>query len=445
MGVVAGGQTGVAQTTRHVDDAACPGVGTGTLADPFCSIQAAIDVASNGDTVLVQDGRYNEVINFVGKAIAVRSLNGAASTIIDATGLNLPVVQIKSGEGRDSGLIGFTITGGLAIGVGSHGVGGAGIQVFNSSPTVLNCSFVNNETRIIHIAGSAHGGAIYCGSGAPLFANCIVRDNVVDGSGWGAWGSGIYMGASCAATVTDCTFTRNRGGPWDHPSTVFGVSATLTNSIVWGNSQPPGALGQIEGTLVVTYSDVEGGWTGPGGAGNVVVDPKFADPDGRDNVAGNLDDDLRIGPDSPCIDAGANAAVPPDLFDLDHDANAAEPIPWDLAGKARFTDVSGTPDTGAGVAPIVDLGAYEYQPSIPAASSLGVGLFGVGVLGIGGALLARRRKPGASASDRVRHSLAIVAGGALGCASSALAQVRVGPQVRIDNAPPGKAVNQGER
>ena len=50
---------------------------------PYTSIQAAITAATNGDTVLVHDGTYVENINFSGKAITVRSANGAAGTIIN--------------------------------------------------------------------------------------------------------------------------------------------------------------------------------------------------------------------------------------------------------------------------------------------------------------------------------------------------------------------------
>ncbi|MFG0252923.1 MAG: hypothetical protein ACF8NJ_08635, partial [Phycisphaerales bacterium JB038] len=40
-----------------------------------------------------------------------------------------------------------------------------------------------------------------------------------------------------------------------------------------------------------------------------------------------------------------------------------EPTPLDALGAARFVDDPGTADTGNGDAPLVDMGAYEYQPS----------------------------------------------------------------------------------
>ena len=49
------------------------------------TIQAAINAASNGDTVLVSPGTYFENINFIGKAITVKSASGPAVTIIDGS------------------------------------------------------------------------------------------------------------------------------------------------------------------------------------------------------------------------------------------------------------------------------------------------------------------------------------------------------------------------
>jgi hypothetical protein len=98
----------------------------------------------------------------------------------------------------------------------------------------------------------------------------------------------------------------------------------------------------------------------------------LAGPDGPGDLDGGIsanspsadrdDDDLRLPPDSPCIDAADNEAVPPDVLDLDGDGDTEEPIPFDLDGNLRFVDDPETEDTGHGNPPIVDMGAYEFQP-----------------------------------------------------------------------------------
>ncbi len=64
--------------------------------------------------MVVAPGLYHEAIDFIGKAITLRSTDGSEVTTIDASGLDTTVVMFISGEGKDSVLTGFTITGGVA-------------------------------------------------------------------------------------------------------------------------------------------------------------------------------------------------------------------------------------------------------------------------------------------------------------------------------------------
>src|SRR2546428_11656534 len=112
------------------------------------TIQAAIDVANNHDTVLVAPGTYHEHIDFKGKAITVTSESGPNDTIIDG-GNVAPVANFSSGESRDSTLNGFTLQNGRSVdfpdptflnggGVNiiASDLNGGGVNIIASDPTI---------------------------------------------------------------------------------------------------------------------------------------------------------------------------------------------------------------------------------------------------------------------------------------------------------------------
>ena len=60
------------------------------------TIQAAIDASlGGGHEVVVAPGTYNEVIDFMGKSITLRSSDGPELTIISGSGLNWTVVTCR--------------------------------------------------------------------------------------------------------------------------------------------------------------------------------------------------------------------------------------------------------------------------------------------------------------------------------------------------------------
>jgi hypothetical protein len=130
---------------------------------PGESIQAAIDTAVSGDTVAVSAGTFVEDIDFLGKGITVRG--AGHESIIQGTGTG-PVVTADSGEGLDSMLDSFTITGGLAI-------RGGGIFISSSSPTIArNVIFLNQAT--------SQGSGIYVeGSSARISNNLVLYNHTV--------------------------------------------------------------------------------------------------------------------------------------------------------------------------------------------------------------------------------------------------------------------------
>lgn len=448
----------------------------------YLTIQNAINAAVDGDEIVVEPGTYTESIDFLRKAIYLRSSGGRRNTTIDGTG-HLHVVQCVNYESSDTILEGFTITGGNASGdgTGSDSYGGGMYNLF-STPTVINCAFRYNTAYqgagmyndrssptvidCIFRSNTAdlHGGGMFNTAENPIITGCIFRDNFAAGSGGGIYnrvsspsiteckfagntanaydGGGVYFDKG-TPTVAGCSFERNAagrfGGGVSQQNSVFSISNCIfagntsgirggglysseSNSVIANStfdinaSGSGGAVGSFGGDLElsnctftvnnsqgsdalyydfslsggpgkvqisnciiwdgpewlgvadwvevsVDSSDIEGGWDGLG-SDNISTDPNFVNLPGDDGVLGTLDDDLRLLPVSPCIDAGNSLLIPSDISDVDRDHNTDEAIPVDLDGNPRLMDDPATPDTGNTIFdwPVVDMGAYEFQP-----------------------------------------------------------------------------------
>jgi len=150
------------------------------------TIQAGIDAASDGDTVLVADGTYtgdgNRDMDFGAKAIIVRSENGPDSCIIDCEGSSLEPHRgfyFHSGEDENSVVQGFTIQHGYAAGQTSIDDSGGGIHCVEASPSIMNNKIVNNTAE-------GGGAGFFCyGVSSPKVINNIISDNTADYSGAG--------------------------------------------------------------------------------------------------------------------------------------------------------------------------------------------------------------------------------------------------------------------
>jgi hypothetical protein len=161
------------------------------------SIQAGINAAVNGDTVLVADSTYYENINFKGKAITVAShflidndSTHVDSTIIDGSQPTNPdsgsVVYFISGEDTTSILFGFTISAGTGtylppgpppLAPFSLRAGG-GICCWLSSPLITNNKIKNNNCVIDIVDAQAIGGGIFS-LDERLNYSIIIKDNEI--------------------------------------------------------------------------------------------------------------------------------------------------------------------------------------------------------------------------------------------------------------------------
>ncbi len=316
------------------------------------NIQDAVDAAVSGDEIVVTNGTYatggrtidvfatNRVV--VDKPLSLRSINGPLFTIING-GHSNRCVYLTNG----ASLSGFTLTNGRA-----HQGGGLWCESINV--VVSNCVVSRNSTfgQYLHTSccdphvAPAFAGGVYGGT----LNNCILSDN------WAETYTHVALRcdrSTCNATLNNCRLTGNSagygGGAYGctlNNCTLSGNYAngvyisndcgdfsviggygggafycTLNNCIAYFNTSQQGANYDSSSTL--NYS-----CTIPlptNGVGNITSEPGFAD-----FVGGNL----RLQPDSPCVNAGYNAFVQ---------------TASDLDGNPRVVD--GT----------VDIGAYEFR------------------------------------------------------------------------------------
>jgi hypothetical protein len=195
----------------------------------------------------------------------------------------------------------------------------------DSNSTLTNCMFSGNKAE-------KKGGGIYNYHSNPTLMNCTFSGNTAAN-----WGGGINNSNSIVG-LTNCTFTGNSAEignalACDSSNQESPSILELINCIIWDGDNE--IWNNDDSIIFIEYSNIHGGWSGEGGD-NIDADPLFVDTDGVDNVIGTDDDDLRLLPDSPCIDAGDNSAVP-------------ESVVTDVGGNPRIVN-----DT-------VDIGAYEFS------------------------------------------------------------------------------------
>ena len=290
----------------------------------YATIQAAINAAANGDTVLISDGTYtgpgNVDLDFGGRNITVTSQNGPATTIIDCGGtttVDHRSFYLHSGE-TSAVISGFTIQHAEVGGSfpGSPNYPGGAILSYGGL-TVQNCIIKNN------IAGL--GGGLYGSlqSGSMSVTNCVFTGNTA------GVGGGMYLRQDGNGTISvvNCTVTGNTatgagaiptsGGiaayAYPYPPGSTGIS--LINTIVYGDTGGEIANNGATPTgTFVNYCDVQGGYAG---IGNINADPLFIFPPYMGAAP-----DLHLKTGSPCVGAGTPSGAP--ATDLD---GKIRPIP----------------------------------------------------------------------------------------------------------------------
>jgi len=148
--------------------------GTYRVPSVYPTIQAGVDAASEGDTVLVAPGTYtgpgNYAIAIGGKGLAVCSEAGPAVTIIDCGGINRAFVL--GGPMQYVPVIeGFTITHGWA----STYQGGAAVRADNCSLRLAQCVLAANQ-----VESGGSGAAVFVHGPSCHLVNCTFVGNSGD-------------------------------------------------------------------------------------------------------------------------------------------------------------------------------------------------------------------------------------------------------------------------
>ena len=176
------------------------------------TIQAGINTAVNGDTVLVTAGTYvgdgNRDLNYGGRLLVLKSESGPESTIIDCqadSSHKHNALYFQSKEDSTAILDGFTIKHAFSDKLGA-------VSCDSSGPTIRNC-IIRENLRC--------GISLYGGFGL-IVENCVISNNVVDG---------IFL-SFCSARISDCTIDGNlsRGiEAWNN------AAPTVTNCLISDN------------------------------------------------------------------------------------------------------------------------------------------------------------------------------------------------------------------
>ncbi|MGA3114732.1 MAG: IPT/TIG domain-containing protein [Syntrophobacteraceae bacterium] len=311
--------------------------------DDYATIQAAIDAANDGDTVLVAPGTYVECIEILGKGITVASIAGPEVTIIDGGGKGT-VVSFEVCEQKQCSLQGFTLRNGsgelvTAIDIGSSSPIVRG-NIIDGNTTWTNRAISGNDSspvieknqfRNFSCTDNPSSGVVY-------FENAsspIVMDNLFLNNPCRAISFVTISGTS--PQIANNTIVGNRSGI-GLAYTTDSVLRLYKNNIIVGNNigfevQP----GTLPSDFIWQNNLVYGNSTNYSGVsdltginGNISANPLFLDP-------ANNDFHLCLG--SPAIEAGDTTG---------HDLPA--------------TDFDGNPRVIDGQA---DIGAYEFDPNAP--------------------------------------------------------------------------------
>ena len=175
---------------------------SGSQAAPFATINHALSVIQNLDTILVMPGNYYE-------QLSINALNGVSDFVLQGYSLTDTAAIISPGPGPVIS-INMPLTPNsrflnLLLSHENPDSIGPGIEIFGASPTIENCTITGNHNQVMG------GGIRIFDSGDtlhPVISRCHIYDNEAPG------GAGIF-GQNSAMTIEYSTIEFNRSGSYD--------------------------------------------------------------------------------------------------------------------------------------------------------------------------------------------------------------------------------------
>ncbi len=229
----------------------------------------------------------------------------------------------------------LTISNCLFIDNNAKNSGGGMTNQGDSSPKILNCQFIHNNASTSLSNYFVAGGAIFNSEGtSPYIANCLFQGNN------GLGGGGAIGNYKATLSLINCTTSGNNANAGGAINS-FGSTLLIRNCIMWNDTSE---IINESSNIDISYSDIQDVQLLAAGTGNIYSDPAFTDPGSWSGSEWNQGD-FHLKANSPCIDAA--------------DGNFTPAL--DLNGQARL-DIPAVINTGTGIFPYTDMGAYEYIP-----------------------------------------------------------------------------------